>query len=63
MIRGLRIALPNARQGGLLEGGYDELRWFTCLPPALLAFHESPEDSINRCKAFSKYRQAFRSSF
>ena len=61
MIRGFRIAFPDARHGGLLEGGYDELRWFTCLPPALLAFHERPEDSVNRCKAFRKYREAFAS--
>jgi acetoin utilization deacetylase AcuC-like enzyme len=59
MLRGLRLALPVARHGGLLEGGYDELRWFTCLPPALLALHECAQDSLNRCKAFSKYRAAF----
>jgi acetoin utilization deacetylase AcuC-like enzyme len=59
MIRGLRLALPDARHGGLLEGGYDELRWFTCLPPALLALHECPQDSANRCKAFARYRRAF----
>lgn len=59
MIRGLRLALPNARHGGLLEGGYDELRWFTCLPPALLALHECPQDALNRCKAFARYRRAF----
>lgn len=62
MIRGLRLALPNAQHGGFLEGGYDELRWFTCLPPALLAFHETADDTINRCKAFSKYRHAFTGS-
>jgi acetoin utilization deacetylase AcuC-like enzyme len=61
MIRGLRLALPNARHGGLLEGGYDELRWFTCLPPALLALHERPQDTRDRCKAFGIYRQAFTS--
>ena len=61
MIRGLRLAIPDARHGGLLEGGYDELRWFTCLPPTLLALHEYPQDSVNRCKAFSRYRQAFTS--
>lgn len=59
MIRGLRIAIPSARHGGLLEGGYDKQRWFTCLPPALLALHEDPQDSLNRCKAFSRYRPAF----
>ncbi len=59
MIRGVRLVLPDARHGGLLEGGYDELRWFTCLPPALLAFHECPQDPLNRCKAFGKYRRAF----
>ena len=61
MIRGLRLALPDARHGGLLEGGYDELRWFTCLPPTLLAMHEDPQDTVNRCKAFSRYRRAFTS--
>jgi len=61
MIRGLRLALPKARHGGLLEGGYDELRWFTCLPPALLALHEQPQDSQNRCRTFRKYRGAFTS--
>lgn len=59
MIRGLRLAIPNARHGGLLEGGYDELRWYTCLPPALLAFHDRPEDTVNRCKVFSRFRPAF----
>ncbi len=60
MIRGLRLALPDARHGGLLEGGYDELRWFTCLPPALMALHEQPQDTIDRCRAFSRYRRAFK---
>jgi len=59
MVRGLRLALPNSRHGGLLEGGYDELRWFTCLPPTLLAFHENAQDPIDRCRMFSKYRHAF----
>ncbi len=63
MIRGLRLALPNARHAGLLEGGYDELRWFTCLPPALMALHEQPEETLNRSKAFSKYRRLFTSNF
>ena len=63
MIRGMRIAFPNARHGGLLEGGYDELRWFTCLPPALMALHEQPQDSTNRCKAFGAYRRAFTPQF
>jgi acetoin utilization deacetylase AcuC-like enzyme len=61
MIRGLRLALPNARHGGLLEGGYDELRWFTCLPPALAALHEQPEEAVNRCKAFGRFRRRFTS--
>ena len=63
MLRGLRIALPGARHGGLLEGGYDKMRWFTCLPPALMALHEQPQDTINRCKAFSRYRGAFTPKF
>ncbi len=61
MVRGLRLALPHARHGGLLEGGYDELRWFTCLPPALLAMHERAQDTNDRCRAFSRYRRAFAS--
>jgi acetoin utilization deacetylase AcuC-like enzyme len=59
LLRGLRLALPGARHGGLLEGGYDKLRWFTCLPPALMALHEQPQDTVNRCKSFSRYRGAF----
>ena len=59
MLRGLRLALPDARHGGLLEGGYDELRWFTCLPPALLALHDNPNDTADRCRAFGVYRKAF----
>jgi acetoin utilization deacetylase AcuC-like enzyme len=59
LLRGLRIAFPGARHGGLLEGGYDKLRWFTCLPPALMALHEQPQDTVNRCKAFRRYRRAF----
>ena len=61
MLRGVRLVLPDARHGGLLEGGYDELRWFTCLPPALLALHDNPNDTANRCKAFGVYRHAFTS--
>ena len=61
MMRGLRLTLPDAQHGGLLEGGYDELRWFTCLPPALLALHDNPSDTANRCRAFAKYRPAFTS--
>ena len=57
--RGVRLAFPQARHGGFLEGGYDELRWFTCLPPALLALHEDPRDTQDRCKFFSRYRSAF----
>ena len=59
MLRGLRLALPDARHGGLLEGGYDELRWFTCLPPALLALHDNPNDTADRSRAFGVYRKAF----
>ena len=59
MMRGLRLSLPNARHGGLLEGGYDEFRWFTCLPPALLALHDNPNDTANRCRSFGVYRRAF----
>lgn len=59
MIRGLRLSFPHARHGALLEGGYDELRWFTCLPPALMALHERCQDSIDRCKAFGIYREKF----
>ncbi len=59
MLRGLRLAFPDARHGGLLEGGYDELRWYTCLPPALLALHDNPNDTAIRCRAFGVYRKAF----
>jgi histone deacetylase 6 len=59
LIRGTRLVLSEARHGGLLEGGYDEQRWFTCLPPALLAFHDQPQDSKNRCQTFRKYRDTF----
>ncbi|HBJ33721.1 MAG TPA: hypothetical protein DDZ51_02945 [Planctomycetaceae bacterium] len=59
MLRGVRLLFPDARHGGFLEGGYDEQRWFTCLPPALLALHEQPQDAGNRCKLFAKYRHHF----
>ncbi len=59
LIRGTRLAFPHARHGGLLEGGYDVRRWFTCLPPALLGFHEQPDDRKNRCHTFRRYRDAF----
>jgi acetoin utilization deacetylase AcuC-like enzyme len=61
MLRGVRLAFPYARHGGFLEGGYDELRWFTCLPPALLALHDRPQDAGDRCMSFSKYRRDFAS--
>jgi histone deacetylase 6 len=60
-IRGMRITFPHARHGALLEGGYDEQRWFTCLPPALLALHDDPHDSQNRYNTFKNYRDAFAS--
>jgi acetoin utilization deacetylase AcuC-like enzyme len=59
MLRGVRLVFPDAKHGGFLEGGYDEQRWFTCLPPALLALHERPQDSGDRCKTFRKYRHHF----
>ncbi len=62
LIRGTRLVLPDARHGGLLEGGYDQQRWFTCLPPALLAFHDRPQDPKNRCQTFRKYRDEFSKS-
>jgi acetoin utilization deacetylase AcuC-like enzyme len=58
-IRGMRLALPEARHGALLEGGYEEQRWFTCLPPTLLALHDDPRDDKNRCRTFRNYRNAF----
>lgn len=61
MLRGVRLSFPDARHGGFLEGGYDEQRWFTCLPPALLALHERPQDAGDRCKSFRKYRHHFMS--
>lgn len=59
LIRGVKMTFPNARHGGILEGGYDELRWYTCLPSALLALHEDPQDAGDRCKSFAKYRRDF----
>lgn len=61
MLRGVRMAFPNARHAGILEGGYDELRWYTCLPPTLLALHDDAQAAGDRCKAFSKYRHHFES--
>jgi acetoin utilization deacetylase AcuC-like enzyme len=47
-IKGLRLALPNARHCGILEGGYDPVISAPCLRTTLLGFYEGTgEQSVD----------------
>jgi acetoin utilization deacetylase AcuC-like enzyme len=60
MIRGMRMAFPLARHGGVMEGGYLPENWPRCINPALLGLHVSPEDSKDRSAFFRRYKSHFR---
>lgn len=57
LIKGMRLACPEARHCGVLEGGYEQRLGSRCLKPSLMALHDDPLDS--RSKVFKKYRAAF----
>lgn len=57
VIKGLRLALPNARHCGILEGGYDPVISAPCLRTTLLGFSEELEESS--VASFEKYSHRF----
>lgn len=59
LIKGMRLALPEARHCGVLEGGYEQRLSGRCLKPSLMALHDDPSDA--RSRLFKRYRDAFTS--
>lgn len=57
LIKGMRLAFPEARHCGVLEGGYEQRLSARCLKPSLMALHDEPSDA--RSKLFKRYRDAF----
>lgn len=57
LIKGMRLAFPEARHCGVLEGGYDQRLGGRCLKPSLMALHDEPSHS--RSRLFQRYRGAF----
>jgi acetoin utilization deacetylase AcuC-like enzyme len=57
--RGMRLAFPNARHGGVLEGGYQPENWARCLKPALLGLHLPANNPPDRSKFFARFRDRF----
>ncbi len=57
LIKGLRVALPDARHCGILEGGYHLELAPKALKPALLALHDDADSNL--CESFARYRAAF----
>ncbi len=59
LIRGLRLLFPEARHGGVLEGGYDPENWKRVLPTCLYAFHHPADDPKNHSNFFARRRSVF----
>ena len=59
LIKGLRLAFPDARHCGVLEGGYDQRLSGRCLKPSLMALHDELGNA--RSRLFKRYRAAFAS--
>lgn len=57
LIKGMRLAFPEARHCGVLEGGYDQRLGGRCLKPSLMAFHDEPSHA--RSRLFKRYRESF----
>lgn len=57
VIKGVRLALPNARHCGILEGGYDPVISAPCLRTTLLGFSEEIEESS--VASFERYAHRF----
>jgi acetoin utilization deacetylase AcuC-like enzyme len=55
MLRGVRLAFPEARHAGILEGGYERSLFADCLRPALLGLHDDPAATQSR----NRYRRHF----
>lgn len=58
LIKGMRLAFPDARHCGVLEGGYDQRLGSRCLKPSLMALHDEPSHS--RSRLFRRYSAAFK---
>jgi len=57
LIKGMRLACPEARHCGVLEGGYEQRLGSRCLKPSLMAFHDELKDS--RSATFRRLRESF----
>jgi acetoin utilization deacetylase AcuC-like enzyme len=57
LIKGMRLAFPNARHCGVLEGGYEQRLSGRCLKPSLMALHDDRDQA--RSRLFKRYRHAF----
>jgi acetoin utilization deacetylase AcuC-like enzyme len=57
VIKGLRLALPNAKHCGILEGGYDPVISAPCLRTTLLGFSEELQESS--VASFERYSHRF----
>jgi acetoin utilization deacetylase AcuC-like enzyme len=57
LLKGMRLAFPDARHCGVLEGGYDQRLSSRALKPSLMALHDDLTDS--RSRLFKRYRSAF----
>jgi acetoin utilization deacetylase AcuC-like enzyme len=57
LIKGCRLALPNARHCGILEGGYDPAISAPCLRSTLLGFSDEPQQFS--VASFERYAHRF----
>jgi acetoin utilization deacetylase AcuC-like enzyme len=57
LIKGCRLALPNARHCGILEGGYEPVISAPCLRTTLLGFSEDEEEVS--VASFERYAHRF----
>ncbi len=59
MLRGVRVAFPEARHAAVLEGGYERSLFHECLTPAFLGLHDEAAADQSRSALFRRYRQYF----
>ena len=57
-IKGMRLAFPDIKHCGILEGGYHPELGAACIVPTLLGFHDAPEQICY--DSFSPYQGAFK---
>lgn len=59
IMRGLRLALPQASFVGVMQGGYHEEGWKRGIPAALMALHVEIDDPAARSTMYKRYGGAF----